>query len=127
VANASQHGPSQRSSGEEKHAQGSSQRPQAETSTAGAIVNMVTERAKDLASGASAIASEAKETFQEWSSAAGEAAGQAEHKAQKFATSAAHQAENFSAHIVALIRRYPMPALLLGFGAGFVLGQMRRR
>jgi hypothetical protein len=87
----------------------------------------VTEKARDIASGASEMASGARETVQEWTSAAVDAAGQAKHKVQEFATSASHKAENFGEDVTALIRRYPMQALLLGLGAGFLLAQMQRR
>jgi X-X-X-Leu-X-X-Gly heptad repeat protein len=126
VANTSQHGPSQRST-EEKHGHGSSQSHKPEGSTAAGVVNTVTEKAKDLAGGASEMASGAKETVQEWTSAAVDAAGQAKHKVQEFATSASHKVENFGEDVTALIRRYPMQALLVGLGAGFLLAQVRRR
>jgi X-X-X-Leu-X-X-Gly heptad repeat protein len=126
MANASQHGPRPHATEQEKHEQGSSQRPQPEPSTTGTIVNAVTEKAKDLASGASELASGAKETVQEWGSAAADAASHAKQKAQECATSAAHKADHLGEDVTALIRRYPTQAFLVGLGVGFVLGQMRR-
>jgi hypothetical protein len=127
MAHAGQHGSSQRSTEQDKREPGSSQRPHPEPSTTGAIVSAVTEKARDLARGASEIASEAKETVHEWGSAAADAAGHAQQKAHECATSAAHKAESLGEDVTALIRRYPMQALFLGLGLGFVLGQMQRR
>jgi ElaB/YqjD/DUF883 family membrane-anchored ribosome-binding protein len=96
-------------------------------SPAESLANMATEKAKNLASSASNLASEAKETVQEWSCAASQAASRVKVKAQEFASTAAHRAESLGEDATTLIRRYPVQALLIGFGAGFLLSRLRRR
>jgi hypothetical protein len=91
-----------------------------EPTKAGNVMTAVTEKVQDVASGA-------KHTVEEWGSSAAEAADQAKQKAQKLASRAAHTAENLGEELTALIRRYPMAALLCGFGIGFLLSQIRRR
>jgi ElaB/YqjD/DUF883 family membrane-anchored ribosome-binding protein len=114
MANVGQHGSSYRPTEQARREQGAGQRLPPESSPAGTIANVVTEKAKDLVSGA-------KDTVQEWGSAAAEAACQTKHKAQELASTAAHKAESFGEDMTNMIRRYPMQALLVGFGVGFLL------
>lgn len=64
-----------------------------------------------------------KETAQDWASSAAETAGSAweatRHGAQQFASQAGDVWDDFGG----LIRRYPVPALLIGVGIGFLLAQ----
>lgn len=109
--------------------QGSSHRPgeqgpgsrfQPESTRTGGIASTMAEKAQDVASGA-------RDTIQEWGSSAADVAGQAKQRVQDFATSAAHRAEDWGEDVTSLIRRYPIPALLLGVGAGFLLAQLMHR
>jgi hypothetical protein len=127
MANTSQHVAGQCPTKPEEFASNVGQTLQPGSSAAGGIVDTVTEKAKNLASSASNLASEAKETVQEWSSTAAEAASRAKQKGEAFVTTAAHQAECLGEDLTNLIRRYPMQALLIGFGAGFLLSRLRRR
>src|SRR5262249_37412604 len=112
MATTGQYGSSQRPGEQTRREPGMGQRSQTEQSTAGNIVNTVTEKVQDMASGA-------KDTLQEWSSSAADVAGQASQRAQELARSAAETAGNFGEELTSLIRRYPMQALLLGVGIGF--------
>lgn len=120
MANTSGYGPGQRSTEQGMPGQSSRQQRTTEASTAGSVAHTVAEKAKE-------VASETMEAVEQWGSAAAEAAEQAKQKAQQFATTAVHKAESFGDDLTAMIRRYPMQALLLGLGAGFLLAQMKRR
>jgi hypothetical protein len=102
------------------HEPGVGQTSPPESSTVGNIVNTVTEKVQDMAS-------EAKETVGEWGSAAADAASQAKHKAQDLAMNAAHTAESFGEELTHMIRRYPVPSLLVGFGVGYLLARVLHR
>jgi len=58
---------------------------------------------------------------------AADVAGQVKDKAQEYATTAAHKAEDVGRGLTDLIRQYPMPALLVGFGLGFLVAQLTTR
>src|SRR5262245_21985235 len=73
------------------------------------VVETVKEKVQDVAAGASALASRATETAQEAASVVAEKAG------------------DFSEEVTRLIRRYPMQALLVGLGVGFLMGQITTR
>jgi ElaB/YqjD/DUF883 family membrane-anchored ribosome-binding protein len=80
-----------------------------EGSTAGGIVNAVKEKVHDVAVGASDLAGKAKD------------------KVVEFASAAASKAGDLGQGVTALIRRYPLQALLVGFGVGFLVAQLIRR
>ena len=98
-----------------------------EGSTAGGIVEAVKEKVHDVAVGASDLAGKAKDTAQEWASAVGGAAVQAKDKAVELVSAAASKAGDLGHSVTALIRRYPLQALLVGFGVGFLVAQVIRR
>jgi ElaB/YqjD/DUF883 family membrane-anchored ribosome-binding protein len=95
------------------------------TETSG-MMGTVKEKAQDLASGASNVAGQVKEKAQEWGSTAAHAAGQAwdatRQQTREWASQAAQTAENAWEGFGDLIRRHPVPSLLIAFGVGFVLG-----
>lgn len=95
--------------------------------SSGGVLEAVKEKAQGVAAGAADLAGRAKETAQEWASAAGDAAGQAGEKVQEAASYAADKAGDFGQELTRLVRRYPVPALLIGFGVGFLLAQTMRR
>jgi len=91
------------------------------------VVDVVKEKVHDAAAGASEFVDKAKETSQEWAAAATCAAGQAKDKMQEAAFMAAGKAEEIGEEMTSLIRRYPIQALLIGFGVGFLFAQTMRR
>lgn len=93
----------------------------------GSITQAVKEKTKDVASGAGELVSGAKEKVHEWASAAADVAGQAKDKAQELATTAVHRVKDLGQGLTDLIRRYPLPALLVGFGIGFLASRVIRR
>lgn len=73
------------------------------------------------------MASQAKDKAQEWASEAGEAMSHAKDKAQEWATEAAEKTgatvKDLGHELTEFIRRYPAPALLIGFGLGFMIAK----
>jgi len=98
-----------------------------ESAASAGIVDTIKEKAKDLACGAGEMMSGAKDKVQEWAADAADVAGQVKDKAQEYATTAAHKAEDVGRGLTDLIRQYPMPALLVGFGLGFLVAQLTTR
>jgi hypothetical protein len=91
------------------------------------VVGAVEEKVQDMATSASQLAGKVKDTAEEWASCVGGAAVQAKDKAHEVAEAAAEKVGELGQDVTALIRRYPLPALLVGVGMGFLLGQMMRR
>jgi ElaB/YqjD/DUF883 family membrane-anchored ribosome-binding protein len=86
----------------------------------------VKEKAKDLASGASDMASQVRDTARDWASSAADKAQHAwestRDEAQHLAGQVAHTAENAWEGLGDVIRRHPVPSLLIALGVGFMLG-----
>jgi ElaB/YqjD/DUF883 family membrane-anchored ribosome-binding protein len=93
-----------------------------EGAAAGGLVEAVKEKVQDVATGASELAGKAKDTAQEWASSVGSAAVQARDKAVELTSAAVSKAEDLGLEVTKLIRRYPLQALLVGFGVGFGAG-----
>lgn len=99
---------------------------------------------QEAAAGASKLASQGRDTAQEWAGAVADAAGhakdsaqqwagaaadavdQAKGKAAELAATAADRVEDFGQDVTRLIRRYPLQAVLLGVGVGFLLARVTR-
>jgi ElaB/YqjD/DUF883 family membrane-anchored ribosome-binding protein len=94
-----------------------------EGSTAGGVVEAV----QDVAAGASELFIQGKDTAQEWAAAAAGAAGQVKDKAVELASTAADRVGDLGQDVTRLIRRYPLQALLIGFGVGFGIGFLLTR
>lgn len=107
---------------EEKNAKG--------VTTAG-VGEAVKEMVQTAGADASKLMGQAKDTAQQWASSVGGAAVQAKDKAAELTSSAVSKVEDIGAEVTALIRRYPLEALLVGFGvgcgAGLLLAQLMRR
>jgi hypothetical protein len=90
----------------------------------------VADKAKDLASAVGDKASQAKDKLQHWGSDAGDAVSHAAEKAQEWGSDAAHavsdQARKAGDELTSLIRRYPVPALFIGFGLGMLMARAMR-
>jgi predicted phage tail protein len=90
------------------------------------IVGTVEEKVQDMATSASQLAGKVKDTAEEWASSVGGAAIQAKDKTQEVAGAAAEKVGELGQEMTALIRRHPLPALLVGVGVGFLLAQALR-
>jgi hypothetical protein len=91
------------------------------------VAGAVKEKGEDLAAGASQLAGKLKDTAEECASSVGGLAVQAKDKAQEVAGAAADKVGTVGQEITDLIRRYPLPALLVGVGVGFLLANLLRR
>ena len=91
------------------------------------VVGAVKEKVQDMAEGASQLAGKVKDTTEEWASSVGGAAVQAKDKAQEVAGAAAEKVGEVGEELTDLIRRYPLPALLVGVGVGFLLSHLLAR
>jgi hypothetical protein len=91
------------------------------------VVGAVKDKAQDMADSASQLAVKVKDTAEEWVSSVGDAAVQVKGKAQEVARATAHEFGELNQEVIAWVRRYPLPALLVGVGAGFLLAQILRR
>jgi hypothetical protein len=98
----------------------------AKEATAG-VVGAVKEKVQDVAAGASDLAGKAKDTAQAWASSVGSAAVQVKDKAMEVASAAAETVGHLGQDVTGLIRRYPVSALLMGLGVGFLLGRLLPR
>jgi ElaB/YqjD/DUF883 family membrane-anchored ribosome-binding protein len=87
------------------------------------VIGTVKEKVRDVAASASGLVGKATDKAQEWASSVGDAAVRISHQAHRAASATVEKAGDLSQDITALIRRYPIPALLVGVGAGFLLGQ----
>jgi hypothetical protein len=103
------------------------ERAKESTEGGGGVVEAVKEKAHDVATDASELAGKVKDTAQEWASTVGDAAVQAKNKVRDVASTAVETVGSFGQDVTALIRRYPLPALLLSAGAGFLLGMVLGR
>jgi ElaB/YqjD/DUF883 family membrane-anchored ribosome-binding protein len=101
----------------------------------------LTERASDAAQGAreqgehllhraGEVAGQARDKAQEWAGDARDAVSLAGEKAQRWAGDAydatADTVGDFGREVTVLIRKHPIPALLIGFGVGLLLGRTAR-
>jgi len=94
--------------------------------TTSGVVGAVKEKAQDVAAGASELAAKAKDRAQDWASNVGDTARQAKDQAQELASAAYERVGDWGEDVTVLIRRYPLQALLVGVGVGFLLGQALR-
>ena len=105
--------------------------PRHEGTSSTGIMETAKEKVMDLAGSAGDIASGAKDKVQEWAStaadAATDAAGVVKDKAQEYAGVAMDKAQDFGREATDLVRRYPIPALLIGFGLGFLAARLISR
>ena len=94
----------------------------------------MTDRVKDgaqhLMDKAGDYAGQAREKVSEWAGGAGDAARQAGDKVQRWAGDAYEATSDavgdFSKELTSMIRKNPLPAVLIGFGLGLLLGRTAR-
>ncbi len=97
-----------------------------ESGMIGSAASTVKEKARDIASSASEMAGQVRDTAREWASSAGDKAQHAwestRDEARHLAGQVAHTAENAWEGLGDVIRRNPVPSLLIALGVGFMLG-----
>ncbi len=90
------------------------------------LASTAADKGREVASGVADVASQAKHKVQEWASDAAEVAGRVKDKAGEWVSDAADTAKDLGQDLTNLIRRYPLPSLLVGFGLGFLLARVSR-
>jgi ElaB/YqjD/DUF883 family membrane-anchored ribosome-binding protein len=92
-------------------------------------IDTTADKAKDLTERAADAAGRAQEKAKEWAGDAYDAARDAGQRVQRWAGEtydvAADRVGDFGNEAAALIRRHPLPAVLIGFGIGVLLGRAR--
>jgi len=96
-------------------------------SDTGGMVDKAKDTVQHLADRAGDYAGQAREKVAEWAGDAGDSAKQAGRKVQEWAGDAYDYASDhvgdFGKDMTAMIRRNPIPAVLIGFGLGLLLGR----
>jgi hypothetical protein len=95
---------------------------------AGGMIHNVAEKAKDVAASVADYAGQARETVQGLASSAADSAVSAKDAVADWTSSAAGSTGDALAgagdELTTMIRRYPIPALLVGVGIGFLLARL---
>jgi ElaB/YqjD/DUF883 family membrane-anchored ribosome-binding protein len=94
------------------------------------VIDTATDKAKSATDFVAEKSEKVAHTAAEHAGEIGERARLAADRAQRWAgevyDSTAHAARDMSHELTSLIRRYPIPALLVGFGMGVVMGRVVR-
>ncbi len=94
------------------------------------LVDRVKEGASHLLDNAGNITGQAREKVADWAGEAGDVAKQAGQKVQAWAGDAydatADKVGDFGKEVTSLIRKHPLPSLLIGFGVGLLVGRAAR-
>ena len=91
------------------------------------VIGTVKEKMHDVAAGAADLAGKATDKVHEWASSVGDATVNAKDNAQQVASATVAKVGELGKDVTALVRRYPIMALVVGVGAGFLLGQVMHR
>ena len=93
-------------------------------------VDRLKDNAQHMMDKAGDYAGQAREKVSEWAGDASDAAKQAGDKVQKWAGDAYHATSDvvgdFGKEVTALVRKHPIPSILIGFGIGLLLGRTAR-
>ena len=97
---------------------------------AGQFASTAVDKAKDMAGTVAGAAGQVKEKVQDWGNCAGDSIGRAAESARDVASQAydrTGEAVKYGAdELTSLVRRYPIPAVLIGLGVGFLLARSMR-
>jgi len=100
------------------------------TERASDAAQTVKDQGENLINRAGDLASQARDKAQDWAGDARDAVQHAGEKAQRWAGDAydttADQVGDFGREVTILVRKHPIPALLIGFGIGLLLGRTAR-
>jgi len=98
--------------------------------SAGGVMDSIRDEVKDVAHSVSDFAHGARDRLKDYAGDAGETARHAAEKVQDWAGDAydatANAAGDFGRELTSFVRKYPVPALLVGFGVGMLLGRVSR-
>jgi len=100
------------------------------TEKAADMAGSAKEEGQGLAERAGEMAGQAREKLREWAGDAKESAQHAGEKVQQWAGDAydvtRDKVSDFSHEVTNLVRKHPLPAVLIGFGIGLLLGRAAR-
>jgi ElaB/YqjD/DUF883 family membrane-anchored ribosome-binding protein len=92
------------------------------------LMDTATEKARDVGSTVGEYASQAKERVQDWANTAGDRFGTAREAVRDWGGHALENTQgavtNAGEQVTTLIRSYPLQALFVGFGIGFILAHL---
>ena len=93
-------------------------------------VDRLKDNAQHVMDKAGDYAGQARDKVAEWAGDAGENAKHASERVQKWAGDAYHATSDavgdFGKEVTSLIRKHPLPSILIGFGIGLLLGRTAR-
>jgi hypothetical protein len=101
-----------------------------ETTGSSGLASTAAEKAREVAAAAGDLAGQATGKVQELAATAAEKAGQAKDRVQEWAAASTDRAgeavREVANDLTDLVRRYPIPALLIGFGLGLLVARATR-
>jgi len=112
------------------------QNPMDEPKKESGVISAVQDKARDFVSGTGDFVTQAKDKAQQWASTAADKASDVVGDATSAVTdrvSAAasyvreHDWDEIGKDVTGLIRRYPLPSILIGLAAGFLLARATSR
>jgi hypothetical protein len=96
----------------------------------GGVMDTAKDTAQSAVNAVSDFAGQARERVEGWAGDVGSAAQHSGEKVQRWAGDAyeatADTMGDFGREVTSMVRRYPIPALLVGFGVGLLLGRAAR-
>ena len=100
------------------------------TDSAASVMDRAKQTVGDVASSVADYAGAAKDKVKDLAVDAGDAAKVASDKVQKWAGDAydatTHVAGDFGREVTSMVKKYPIPSLLVGFGLGLIVGRCVR-
>jgi len=100
------------------------------TGTVGNVVETVRDNAQGLMNRAGDVAGQVQDKAREWAGDAYDKVHETGHRVERWAGDtydmAADRVGDFGKELTSLVRKHPIPALLIGFGVGLLLGRTAR-
>jgi hypothetical protein len=97
---------------------------------AGGVIDSVKQNAQSAKDTAVEYAGQARDKVREWAGDAGRGLGHSadrfQHLAEDAYEAAGDRIHHFGREVNIMVRRHPIPALLIGFGLGMLIGRMTR-
>jgi ElaB/YqjD/DUF883 family membrane-anchored ribosome-binding protein len=94
----------------------------------GGLASSAVDKVREVAQTVAGAAGDAKEKVKEWSATAGQKANQATEAVREAAVEAYDRTTDFARQagdeLTTVVRRYPISALLISVGVGFMIGRM---
>jgi lambda family phage tail tape measure protein len=100
------------------------------TNAAASVVDRAKQTVSGMAASVADYAGDAKDKVKDLAVEVGESAKVASDKVQKWAGDAydvtSHAAGDFGREVTSMVKKYPIPSLLVGFGLGLIVGRSIR-